>query len=248
MGLRALGFDAMGTLFDFNGDARRARTLLAETLCNQGFSAEQVTDMQGAVRRTFAGIAEDTTVPASYREKLQRCFDECMTAAMKQVLSPRDAVDIMFGELPRVAAFDEVHEAMAGLSSQGYELGILSNADPDWFVESVGRIAIEWRAIHRVNWRGHAKPRREAFEAFARAMGAAVDEIVYVGDDLRVDVAGALSAGMHAILVERGEHRHDIEALRRDYPDRLVAAVPHIASLLDLLRDHPLGGQRPSER
>jgi FMN phosphatase YigB (HAD superfamily) len=49
---------------------------------------------------------------------------------------------------------------------------------------------------------GHAKPRREMFEACALALGRAPDTIVHIGDNERTDVRGALDAGFRAIRLD----------------------------------------------
>jgi FMN phosphatase YigB (HAD superfamily) len=46
---------------------------------------------------------------------------------------------------------------------------------------------------------GHAKPRREMFEACATALGRAPETIIHIGDNERTDVRGALDAGFRAI-------------------------------------------------
>jgi putative hydrolase of the HAD superfamily len=49
---------------------------------------------------------------------------------------------------------------------------------------------------------GHAKPRREMFEACAAALGRAPETIIHIGDNERTDVCGALDAGFRAIRLD----------------------------------------------
>jgi len=49
---------------------------------------------------------------------------------------------------------------------------------------------------------GHAKPRREIFEACARGLGRAPETIIHIGDNERTDVRGALDAGFRAIRLD----------------------------------------------
>ena len=49
---------------------------------------------------------------------------------------------------------------------------------------------------------GHAKPRREMFEACATALGRAPETIIHIGDNERTDVRGALDAGFRAIRLD----------------------------------------------
>jgi FMN phosphatase YigB (HAD superfamily) len=49
---------------------------------------------------------------------------------------------------------------------------------------------------------GHAKPRREMFEACAAALACPPEMIIHVGDNERTDVRGALDAGFRAIRLD----------------------------------------------
>ncbi len=49
---------------------------------------------------------------------------------------------------------------------------------------------------------GHAKPRREMFEACAAALGRPPATIIHIGDNERTDVRGALDAGFRAIRLD----------------------------------------------
>jgi FMN phosphatase YigB (HAD superfamily) len=49
---------------------------------------------------------------------------------------------------------------------------------------------------------GHAKPRREMFEACAAALGRDPQSIIHIGDNERTDIRGALDAGFRAIRID----------------------------------------------
>jgi putative hydrolase of the HAD superfamily len=49
---------------------------------------------------------------------------------------------------------------------------------------------------------GHAKPRREMFDACAEALGRDPQSIIHIGDNERTDVRGALDAGFRAIRLD----------------------------------------------
>ena len=66
------------------------------------------------------------------------------------------------------------------------------------------------------------KPHPGSYAAAARALGRDASDIVMVGDSLENDVRGAVSAGLRAVLLDRGG----------DYADPGVATI---ASLGDLL-------------
>lgn len=73
------------------------------------------------------------------------------------------------------------------------------------------------------------KPTREFFLLAARSLGVPPGRVTMVGDDVESDIAGALAAGMRAVLVRTGKFREDAStgADIRPYPvaDHVAAAV-----------------------
>ncbi len=80
---------------------------------------------------------------------------------------------------------------------------------------------------------GVQKPAKGAFEALARTLERAPDEIWYVGDDPVMDVAGAIAAGMHGIWLDaRGsEYPADLPA-----PERVIHSLEELAGALPIAR------------
>lgn len=72
---------------------------------------------------------------------------------------------------------------------------------------------------------GIQKPDPRAFEALARALGAAAHEIAFVGDTPASDVAGSIGAGMCGVW---------LDAERRAYPDDVARPSATIAALREL--------------
>ena len=72
---------------------------------------------------------------------------------------------------------------------------------------------------------GAQKPAREAFDALARALGCRNDAVVYVGDNARDDIAGALAAGMRGVWLNTDG---------RAYPAGLPAPGATIRELAEL--------------
>ncbi len=80
---------------------------------------------------------------------------------------------------------------------------------------------------------GVQKPAKGAFEALARTLERAPDEVWYVGDDPVMDVAGAIAAGMHGIWLDaRGsEYPADLPA-----PERIIHNLEELAGALPIAR------------
>jgi putative hydrolase of the HAD superfamily len=101
-----------------------------------------------------------------------------------------------------IEPFDDVPAALEALGSR-YVLASFSNGNAD-----LRRIAIgaHFRVSLNAETVGHPKPRPEAFEALAGALGLAPHELLYVGDDPVVDVGGARDAGLRSAWMNRRGH------------------------------------------
>ncbi len=106
------------------------------------------------------------------------------------------------------------------LRARGYPTAIVSNAPwgspPALWREELDRLGLS-SAVDAVvlcgdiGWR---KPANEIFEHTAAKLGRRCGECIFVGDDLRWDVAGSTSAGMRAILIDHEGHHPDYQGER----------------------------------
>jgi putative hydrolase of the HAD superfamily len=81
------------------------------------------------------------------------------------------------------------------------DTGFASSAAQDVLLEREGLHERFSARIYSMNV-GHAKPRREMFEACAAALGRSPETIIHIGDNERTDVRGALDAGFRAIRLD----------------------------------------------
>ncbi len=130
-------------------------------------------------------------------------------------------------------------ETIDYLRSQGYKVGILSNATAVAQRVKIDRIGILERtdAILTSEELGFAKPDRRAFEAIASALGVACNECVMVGDNLQFDVLGAINAGFaNAVWTpcRKTFSAEQIEAMRADLPHPSIDSLFDLVSTLDL--------------
>ncbi len=110
-----------------------------------------------------------------------------------------------------IAPFADVEPALATLG-QHFALATLSNGNADLGVIGLARYFTVSLAANDV---GVAKPAARAFIAVAEAMGCAPRELLYVGDDPEVDIAGARAAGLRTAWMNR---------FGRDWPAALTPA------------------------
>jgi HAD superfamily hydrolase (TIGR01458 family) len=74
------------------------------------------------------------------------------------------------------------------------------------------------------------KPAEAFFHAAVLRLGVAPDQVLMVGDDVRVDVGGAQSAGLKGALVKTGKYRPGDETVGR--PDFVIDSVNDLPKLL----------------
>ncbi len=148
-------------------------------------------------------------------------FDEASLAALEDVYASA-AVEV----LPSVVA--GAQEVIAELRERGYRIGLISNTGrtPGYalreILDRVG-LAPSIDAMVYSNEHGECKPRPSIFAALREALGVSYDEMMFVGDNLYVDVHGAQRLG--------------ITGVHFDPPSRGSAIAPPIEHGLEIVPD-----------
>ncbi len=214
MPLRAVLFDALGTLVALEPPAPRLRAALkGDTGVDVG---------EAAAARAFAAEIEFYLVnhmrggdPAG----LEGLRDDCAAVLHRELGMPdleRSAVrTAMLGAL-RFTAFGDVVPALSELSRRGVGRVVVSNWDISLRegLEAAGLCRWLDGAISSAEV-GVAKPGREPFAAGLELAGVRAQEAVYVGDSIDTDLEGARAAGLRAVLVDRGGGAPEgVEAVR----------------------------------
>ena len=214
MPLKAVAFDLWETLITDTPEVSRQQERLRITrmeaiLRGRGFEheADQIerayrslwhrcqelywsSDLDIPCRRQIEHFLEELGVDPSG-------FDEQTLAQLEHVYA-NAALEIL--PLP-VAGASEVLDA---LKNRGLAIGLISNTGrtPGYVLrEILDRLGLASSIDAMVfsNEHGECKPRKSIFENLRRALDVAYDEMVFVGDNLYVDVFGAQSCGMRAI-------------------------------------------------
>jgi len=124
--------------------------------------------------------------------------------------------------------FPEVTEVLAALQDQDYRLGIISNWS--WNLrDQVARVGLDrfFEVVWASAYAGCIKPHPGIFYQVMLQMDLAAGRTLYVGDSYEYDVAGARSAGLDAVLLDR-----EGSAGERDCP-----VIRDLSELFDLLGD-----------
>jgi FMN phosphatase YigB (HAD superfamily) len=95
----------------------------------------------------------------------------------------------------KVKLFKNVLETLTALRGAGYKLGLLSDFPPEKKIEYLGLSGL-WDAVHCSEYSGALKPHPLSFVKIAGQMNLPPEKILYVGNSVSYDVAGASNAGM----------------------------------------------------
>ena len=131
------------------------------------------------------------------------------------------------------ALYDEVPAALRALAAAGIRIGLISNshrclASFQSHFELQGLIA----ATVSSSEHGFMKPHPSIFAAALQLVDVPAAAAVMVGDSVRQDVEGALNAGLHAVLLHRGEDEHP---RARELSSRGVPVIRSLTELSDLV-------------
>ncbi len=108
--------------------------------------------------------------------------------------------------------FDDAVPALEQLRAAGYKVGVITNLrrDLSQMLQQVGLYSY-LDFIVGSEEAGVEKPHPPIFMAALKRAGAAPEEVVHVGDQVRSDVMGALGVGMQAVLIDRSGYGPDAE-------------------------------------
>jgi putative hydrolase of the HAD superfamily len=131
-------------------------------------------------------------------------------------------------ELRQYPLFDDALPLLESASRAGVLLAIVTNGASDTQREKLAILGIAdlFDAIIVSGEVGAAKPDPRIFEVALATLEVDAADAVHVGDSLRLDVGGALAAGIHAVWLNRtGAARSALEPR----PDREVSTLDQLA-------------------
>lgn len=99
-------------------------------------------------------------------------------------------------------AYAEAAETLAKLRASGRRIGVLADVTSDLAYERLMRAGLADAVDVVVGIDvGFAKPTHSAFRALETALDVDRERLVFIGDNMRVDIAGARDAGIRAALI-----------------------------------------------
>ena len=189
--LRALVFDAYGTLFDVHSVARRCEAFWPGkgALLSQAWRAKQLeyTWLRSLMRR-YRPFSEVTLESLAYAcASLGLSFDEKQAKAL-------------MGEYLMLAAYPDVRDFLKRLKIE--KRAILSNGSPDMLEPLVKQSGLHFDAVLSVDELKIFKPAPEVYELAVRRLGVEKEDIGFVSSNCW-DVLGAKSFGFTAFWINR---------------------------------------------
>jgi HAD superfamily hydrolase (TIGR01662 family) len=242
--LRAVIFDLGGTLMYDRGSwqsvTARADEALTTYLREQGMQLNL------------------STFPLEFRRRLQKYFkqrDKDMletpyTFVLRDVLTDKGYENVsdatIRGALDRLFAItqtnwileDDTLPTLKKLESDGYRMGLISNAGDDNDVQQLAKrfgISSFFDFIITSAACSYRKPHPRIFEMALSNWYFLPTEAVMVGDDLEADIRGAKNAGLYSIWINRraGDRMEDQPPIQ---PDATLTSLSELPALLDLLQ------------
>ena len=181
-----------------------------ETLIDETRAWEEWADWLGVPRFTFVAVLGGVIARGEYHQRvfelLRPDFD------MNEAIAERERSGMSHQYVPK-DLYPDVRSCLDELRSEGYRLGIAGNysVESERALQQFG-LPVDFVASSE-SWRVE-KPSPEFFERIVGEVGFPASEIAYVGDRPDNDVAGAVAAGLFAVLLARGPWAY----LHADHP------------------------------
>ncbi len=227
-------FDLDNTLFDHFYSLRNAISANREQFGLDSFTVNQLID--------------------TYNASLQVAYDRYLKMEISYEEKDREKVRIFFENLSLpapgsegvdafLASYDEVYfqdrratpgsvETLVRLNEHGFKIGVVTNGqtrDQTEKMEAIG-IAHLIDALVTSEQIGHPKPSRQLFAAALQELNATSESALFVGDDIKSDIEGALSNRIDAVLYKPTSKETKIEIL-----GTMVHIIKHMKELLHYL-------------
>jgi putative hydrolase of the HAD superfamily len=201
-GIDAVLLDSLGTLVALEPPAPRLRAALRR-IAGVEVGEEDAQRAFGAEIAYYLGHHLEGRDRSSLEDLRDRCAAAMSEALGVEGLSHAHAREAMLSSL-RFTAFPDAAPALRALRGRGLRLVVASNWDcslPD-FLDAAGLAPLLDATVESATV-GAAKPSPDLFRAALAEVGSPPERALHVGDSPANDVAGAVAAGIRAVLLDR---------------------------------------------
>ena len=213
--LKAVFFDAAGTLFTVNGSVGEIYARLAREHGKEISAA----DLEVGFRRCFAQAlamafpgAEPVHIPQLekqwWRNVVQSIF--APLGSFPEFDTYFEALFTYFARTESWQLYSETLDTLTALQNRSVRLGIISNFDSRLFglLEGLG-IAGFFDSVTISTQAGSAKPAPEIFSQALAQHNLRPHEALHIGDSYEADVIGAQASGLTPVFVDRDNHKRE---------------------------------------
>ena len=199
---RCVLFDLDGTLYDF--DSAAARALDAASEAAERLLGIPAADARADYHRLLREQQSETPDDAGCHSRLIRY--QRMLEERGLPLRFADELTNVYWQafLDSAVVFPDAAATLDGLRAKGLRIGLGTNMTADWQHRKLARLGLIDRFDFIVSSEeaGAEKPSPRFFSVCERKARCPAEECLFVGDNLRYDVFGALAAGMQAAWLE----------------------------------------------
>ena len=239
MPLKAIFFDAAGTLIKTSRPVGESYALLAKKY-GMEVSPEELRERFRVCFSSAAPLA----FPGAEAKEIKGLERQWWKDLVRRIFEPHgrfERFDDYFAELfsyfskPEAwTLYPETIETLSALSERGFVLDVISNFDSRLFaiLEGLG-IASRFDSVVISSQVGYAKPAPEIFQAALGLHRLKAEEAVHVGDSPDKDAAGASTAGLTGVLLDRNGRA-------------VVGSFPRVRNLKEILI--LIDGKNPIQR
>jgi len=210
--IKAVFFDMYNTLICYSPPREECQ---ANALKKYGviLKPEQLTIPIITADEYFYG--ENAKLPFAKRSDKEKgnLWAEYETILLKEAgINPsKELIDSMLVEMNNfkyeMALYDDVMPTLTSVKNMGLITGLVSNVDKD-ITSMLERLKLKplLEVVVTSQEVGCTKPHPEIFRAAIRKAGIKPEDAVYIGDQYKIDVLGAINAGMSGILLDRSDY------------------------------------------
>jgi putative hydrolase of the HAD superfamily len=248
--IKGLLFDLGGTLFTYSGSRGMGRALV-ETVKSMGLDAEP-REIGSAWQRASESVMREYARRNYYLHRdlfldtlksFAAAFDMTVSAPIAAAFHARqrDAV------VTNLSIRPDCLETLRSLKARGMYLAIVSNIDDDYLAPLVEKHGLDevldhWTSSEEAN---SCKPDVAIYRYALEKAGLGATEILFVGDSLQHDIAGASASGLRsARIVEAGVTTPLTSGLEiTAQPDYEIRSLSELIGIVESLEAESAGGE-----
>jgi len=216
---KGIGFDWAYTLVDLGEeDDRRPLQKVYEYLDSKNLTLPDFEEFLNRTRRIFHPMIEKsrtTNKEARFESVLQNLMDQ-LDIALNGEVTLKKLLEIYYQEVySERKLYPEVMSVLNSLKSLDVRMGIVSNTTNPGFMKENEMRAVGLKpffefAIYSSDT-PFRKPHPSIFEMAIESLNMKPEEILFVGDNFKLDVIGAQNVGMKSAWINRGRIKSSID-------------------------------------